>query len=862
MNLGACESCPLVDCLGEQGKPISHRGPLDAPVVVIGSAPTQDDVDSGAPFSGASGQHTRDTLATVGFDPKQILWLNVCWCRPTGKLEVDSKSIKACAPNVDSILGAHKRSVIICLGAEAAAAVYGLRSIKGSRANCGAIRRCEKWDCWGVSVVSPAFVLRSPAWKPEFEMALRRAYELFTTGEPKQPNISITRHSTADEFVNTLQHMQKNAVDSVISFDIETDATRTGPTTFKSSYQEDNVLGVGFAWKEVDPFAAPEEPPVICATYIPFHHGPDSKPVWDANDWAKIYNAMGELFNNTGVKLTGHNLKYDCRNLMHQYGFRINPWFDTMVAHRLLDETKPKGLKFLGRLYLNAPDWDVMDTIPVGQHLGWYPMSDVGDYCCYDCAYTLLLSDVFLEEMEGTSFENLMFHLDMPLFNELTNVELRGMLVDRSACNKALAIIEEEIQNSAQDVDILSGWAGKILPHKEKVLKSGAMSSTCQIGVNASSSLDVGFIMYNHFGLSLPSDLNDHLKNKHTKKDGQTKTDNTTIQYMIGQGVINNESESWDFIQAMLKYRSLKTLRGYVRGVIDHTYPDGRVHTNFGFKQGSVELQSPVTGRLSSNSPSMQNVTKPLRPCWVAEPGHVFIESDYSALEIRVLAYMSQDQYLFEALDTGDFHSYTAAAAFGIPAADVTKEQRGAAKCAIFALCYGSGAAAIGRTFGWPKDECERFLDRIYNQYPKAKAFLDGQVTQAMRNGWVETMFGRRRRLPEVWSKDKGIKAEAERQAKNSPIQGGASELCSLAMLRLVKNDDYLRFGAYPCLTVHDSIVSQATVECADDVKAVQEYVMCQPPFQGFNVPLLVETDVSYRWGGEFNIDAIRSIGE
>jgi uracil-DNA glycosylase family 4 len=850
-NLGQCDACPLQPCLVEQGeKVVSYRGDLGSDVVVIGSSPTKDDLIAGEPLVGAAGQLVMETLNTVGFEVDKLLYVNVAWCMPTGNLDVNAKVMKSCAPNINAVVGAYPRKVIIALGSEAQSFALNIRSLKGARASCGQVKRSEQWDCWVVSSVHPSYVLRSPAWKPELEMAMRRAFELFTTGEPKQPDVTIHHLQTVDEYVAVFNVI--NAAD-IVSFDIETDAVRLSQTDFRSSYQEDHILGVGFAWEQDDDGVTK-----LHATYLPIHHGYDSKFLWSVEEWRVLYSLLKQVLESK--KLTGQNLKFDCRNLIHQYGFNIVPWFDTMIAHRLLDETKPNGLKFMSRFYLNAPDWDIMDTVPVGQHLGCFDLQAVGDYCCYDCINTLLLTHVFLSELEDTPFERLMFHLDMPLFNELTNVELKGMLVDRSACNQALEVIEEEVQKAAQEVDITSGWAGQVLPHKEKRLKSGALSKTCQIGVNASSHLDVGFVMYNHFGLSLPDDINEHLKRKHTKKDGDAKTDNTTIQYMIGQGLITNESPSWTFIQAMLRYRSLKTLRGYVHGVVENTYPDGRVHTNFGFQQGSVELRSPVTGRLSSNSPSMQNVTKPLRPCWVADPGHVFIESDYSALEIRVWAYMSQDPKLLEALDTGDFHTYTAASAYGITPDEITKEQRGTSKTAIFGVIYGGGSSVLGRAFGWEPKKCDEFLNRIYKLYPRGKDFLDSLVTHCTRHGWVETMFGRRRRLPEIWSNEKKIKGEAERQARNSPIQGGASELCSLALIRLTQDPEYDRLGAWVTNNIHDSIVSQATIENAEAVKVVQERVMGVPPFKGFNVPLLVETDISYRWGGDFNPDALREL--
>jgi len=448
----------------------------------------------------------------------------------------------------------------------------------------------------------------------------------------------------------------------------------------------------------------------------------------------------------------------------------------------------------------------------------------------------------------------------MPLFNELVKVELRGMQVDRDACEQVISALAEETQTSGQTVDITSGWAGRILPHKEKHTKKGELSKSCQIGVNASSSLDVGFILYDHFGLCLPADINSRLRLKYTNKKGSTRTDDTTIQYMLGQGIITVEHQCWPFVQAMLRQRSLKTLKGYMEGVVESIYPDGRVHCNYGFRQGTEELASPITGRLSSNSPNMQNVKSCLKPCWSAEPGCVIIEADYSALEIRVWTYMSQDPKLFDALTTGDFHTHTAAAAFETSPDEITKDQRAATKTAVFGMIYGGGPSVLGRAFGWPKARCETFLNQIYDQYPTGKLFLDKQVEHCIKHGWVETMFGRRRWLSEIWAKDEGVRSEAERQARNSPIQGGAAELTFLAIIRLSQAFEKTGMRSRICNTVHDSILVQSPLDEAKQAQKMLEETMVRPPFMSFNVPLLVETTVSERWGGELDLTKVREL--
>ena len=271
---------------------------------------------------------------------------------------------------------------------------------------------------------------------------------------------------------------------------------------------------------------------------------------------------------------------------------------------------------------------------------------------------------------------------------------------------------------------------------------------------------------------------------------------------------------------------------------------------------------SPATGRLSSSNCNMQNIKAAFKPMFIPPyDGWKIIELDYSQSEVRCAAYMSGDTVLREALYSGDFHSVTAAAAFNKSVEDVLPEERKASKTLVFgAWLYGGENAVVTRVLHCTTGEAEVLLSGLKKKYHVCTAWLESLVDTCMQQGYVETIFGRHRRLPEIWSPMDSEVSSAKRQAKNSPTQGSSAEITNAAIIKIGK---YLRENNYQARiinTVHDSIVVSCPPEEAEEVAEVCASIMTQPPFPEFNIALDVEYEIKSRWGGEININDIKGL--
>jgi DNA polymerase-1 len=298
----------------------------------------------------------------------------------------------------------------------------------------------------------------------------------------------------------------------------------------------------------------------------------------------------------------------------------------------------------------------------------------------------------------------------------------------------------------------------------------------------------------------------------------------------------------------LLEYRELQKLRStYVdtlpTKVNRHT---GRIHTSF-------NQVGAATGRLSSVEPNLQNIPvrtprgEAIRRGFVPAPGWKFVVADYSQIELRLMAHLSEDDAFLSAFQAGDdIHLQTAAIIFGVPVAEVTPEMRARAKTINFATIYGQGAFALSRSLGISQEDAKAFIAEYFRRFAGVRAFLDRQVALARERGYVETLFGRRRYIPEVRDRNFNMRAFGERQAQNAPLQGSAADLIKLAMVRLHRALRADGFGARLLLQVHDELVLEAPLE---EVERVSELV--RRYMEGaaqLKVPLLVEVGVGDTW--------------
>jgi DNA polymerase-1 len=297
----------------------------------------------------------------------------------------------------------------------------------------------------------------------------------------------------------------------------------------------------------------------------------------------------------------------------------------------------------------------------------------------------------------------------------------------------------------------------------------------------------------------------------------------------------------------VLEYRALDKLRGtYLTKLPGFVGDDGRIHTTF--------LQDvAATGRLASNDPNLQNIPirtfegRRIRACFVPKPGHRFVSADYSQVELRVLAHVTQDPVLLEGFRQGaDIHARTATELFGVPAGEVTVAQRSAAKAINFGLLYGMSAFRLARELGISGAEAQGYVEAYFSRMPNVKGWIEATKAEAKRTGWVETLFGRRRMIPEIHSAAFQERSAGEREAVNTVIQGTAADLIKRAMLRAEAAVDALALGATLVLQVHDELLFEVPDAAVEAVRAAVVAAMQDEP--GITVPLAVSSAVGATW--------------
>ncbi len=321
----------------------------------------------------------------------------------------------------------------------------------------------------------------------------------------------------------------------------------------------------------------------------------------------------------------------------------------------------------------------------------------------------------------------------------------------------------------------------------------------------------------------------------------------TKTGWSTSAAVLEELAEEYEIVRLVLEYREYAKLRStYVDGLLREIGPDGRVHTTF-------EQAVAATGRLSSRNPNLQNIPvrtevgREIRSCFVSSPGCVLIAADYSQIELRILAHVSQDPRLTEAFQSGrDIHTETASAIFGAPADEVSYEMRGRAKTVNFAVLYGQGPTALGRQLGIPREEAEAFIENYFRALPGVRRYIDETVAMARECGYVETLLGRKRPLPEIAGSDARASAYAERAAVNTPIQGTAADIIKLAMLNLVPRLGRDCPGSRMLLQVHDELVVEAPEDDGEVVAQVLRETM-EAAFE-LTVPLIVGVSAGTNW--------------
>lgn len=835
-----CGECPLA-----RSRRVAFGGPLDAEVVIVGQSPGSDEEKVGRPFVGSSGKLLRRALREAGFDEAGILFTNAVQCRSAG--DPTRELIDRCRPYLAAIISHAPRKLIIALGNEAWYSLHGGR-LGGVTKHVGEVKDSEEFGCPMFWNLHPAYLLRRNlegvgAWTSQ----LARAYGLYMgTGRTLEvdpeivaPGYLSVDHLSADHWALT---------EPVCTCDVET----TG-----LDFMVNEVLGVGLA-------AVDGRTIYICWTHGP-EHLLDSKlitgrwvvPAFDDPARQHIVSWLSAVIGQQRAPerfVAMHHGKFDVKMLIHRLTVDPRPVsFDTMLVHHLVDENEPHGLKPIGQTWLGLNPWETEAKAHLdqggGHHLGELPIETLAHYCACDALVTAQLIKPLSQRMVDEGLQNIYEGVVRPLSDMLVDIELRGMVVDRAALSAATKALGEAT-----------------VAARERVCDLSPIDD-----INPRSRLDVCRILYGEDGYGIQA-------TRRSKRTGDPSVDEETllslaegrpVSYRDANGQWHNNQQiavpaaAKRFIEGLLAYRGVDGLHSrFAKGIEKHIRQDGAVHTSFLFNPESED--SPRTGRLSSSAPNIQNIKKELRPVFSARPGYALWDGDLSQIEVRVWAYLSQDPALltmFEHATTDpsfDYHRIIAAVCWEIKPEEVTPEQRNASKVITFGgLMYGGEEAVVAKEMHLPIGEVKQLMQRLYRTFPIGQRWLQSQVMFAREHGYVVSPLGRRRRLPGINSRDKGMREGAERQAKNSPIQGMASDINNIGGLRIHRHVREEGVDAYCLNLVHDALLWEVDEGVVQEQDPIFRDLLTRSPFRGFNVPLQCEATISKHWAGELDVAAV-----
>ncbi len=491
----------------------------------------------------------------------------------------------------------------------------------------------------------------------------------------------------------------------------------------------------------------------------------------DREEALKIVNELRPLYENAQSVKVGQNIKYDMI-VLQNYGVRVQgPLFDTMIAHYVLQPELRHNMDYLAEIYLHYRTIHIDQLIgPRGKgqkNMRDLTPTEVYRYACEDADVTLKLKNVLEKELKAQGVEHLFYEIEMPLVPVLVNIESNGVRLDTEALKQSAAHFNARIRQIEEDIYALAGETFNIASPKQ-----------------------VGEVLFDRLKLM--------------QKPKKTKTG----QYVTSEEVLESLRGKHDIVGKILEHRGLKKLLGtYVEALPQLINPrTGRVHTSF-------NQAVTATGRLSSSNPNLQNIPirdedgKEIRKAFIPDDGCEFFSADYSQIELRIMAHRSQDPNTIEAFVKGhDIHAATAAKIYKIGINEVTSDMRRKAKTANFGIIYGISVFGLAERMNVSRQEAKELIDGYFATYPCVKAYMDRSIDVAREQGYVETIFHRKRYLPDINSRNAVVRGYAERNAINAPIQGSAADIIKVAMARIYQRFQSNNLKAKMILQVHDEL--------------------------------------------------------
>ena len=466
----------------------------------------------------------------------------------------------------------------------------------------------------------------------------------------------------------------------------------------------------------------------------------------------------------------GQNIKYDLQ-VLRNYGIRLaGPMADTMIAHYLLHPEMRHGMDYLAEAYLRYRTIPITELIGSGKQqksMADLSPEEIRVYACEDADITLRLHHLFLPQLKEQNLLPLFEDLEMPLVAVLAEMERNGVCLDTAALHETSGKFTRLMEDLEKEIHALAGMEFNIASPKQ-----------------------VGEVLFDRLQI--------------TSKPKKTKTG----QYVTSEDVLESLRSKHPIVEKILEHRGVKKLLGtYVDALPLLINPrTGHIHTSF-------NQTITTTGRLSSSNPNLQNIPvrdamgKEVRKAFVSCPGELFFSADYSQIELRIMAHLSQDANLIDAFIQGhDIHTATAAKIFKKELSEVTADERRKAKTANFGIIYGISAFGLAERMGVSRTEAKQLIDEYFITYPGVKAYMDRSIAMAREEGFTTTLWQRRCYLPDINSHNATVRGYAERNAINAPIQGTAADIIKVAMVRIHKRMQAEGVQSRMILQVHDEL--------------------------------------------------------
>jgi DNA polymerase-1 len=524
-----------------------------------------------------------------------------------------------------------------------------------------------------------------------------------------------------------------------------------------------------------------------------------------------ILEIVKTIFETPGILKIGQNMKFDIQVLAN-YGIEVKgPLFDTMIAHYLLEPDMRHNMNLLSESYLGYTPVHIEELIGEKgnsqKNMRSVPVDKLMEYAVEDADVTYQLKEKFEPRIKTEGLDPLAREIEMPLITVLATMERNGVILDLGDLKAITINLREDIISLEKEIYSLAGTE-----------------------FNISSPKQLGDILFIRLKLD---------ENARVTKTKQFITNEEILQRLINKHPI---------VDKVLEYRGLKKLlTTYVEALpllVDKK--TGRIHTSF-------NQAVAATGRLSSNNPNLQNIPvkdargREIRKAFVPEKGHIFLSADYSQIELRLMAHLSKDKSMItDFLSGNDIHAATAAKIFGVDIKDVTREMRSRAKTANFGIIYGISSFGLSERLTIGRKEAKELIDGYFNSYPGVKVYMDESIGKARDAGYVTTMFGRKRYLRDIHSRNQVVRGNAERNAINAPIQGSAADIIKIAMVRIDEKMRSEKLKSKMILQVHDELIFEVLTSELEKLKDLVIYEMSNAAT--LDVPLKVDWGTGNNW--------------